>query len=221
MRTIIYVDGFNFHYNCVKGTSYRWLNLKKLFENLLGSQYEIIGIKYFTAEVKNNYQKWELQKNYFDALQASIPEITFHYGDYVERRYRLKLAEPPKDAKPPHKKLAVKDNKVAVMKKEEKCSDVNLATNMLNDAWLDKYDCAVLVSNDLDLAESMRLIRQYHPRKMLGLINPSFVSERKTLKILDENAHFTRRIRRKNLLIKCQLPEKIPNTSLQKPEKWK
>jgi len=37
-----------------------------------------------------------------------------------------------------------------------KGSDVNLAVHLLNDSLLDKYDCAVIVSNDSDLAESLR-----------------------------------------------------------------
>ena len=46
-----------------------------------------------------------------------------------------------------------------VYKTEEKGSDVNLALHVLNDAWLDQYDCAVIVSNDSDLAESLRLVK--------------------------------------------------------------
>lgn len=46
------------------------------------------------------------------------------------------------------------------------------AVHLLNDAWLDRYDCAVVVSNDSDLAEAMRLIREHHPSKLLGLVFP-------------------------------------------------
>lgn len=33
-RSIIYVDGFNFYYGAVRGTSHKWLNLERLFERL-------------------------------------------------------------------------------------------------------------------------------------------------------------------------------------------
>ena len=46
-----------------------------------------------------------------------------------------------------------------VIKTEEKGSDGNLAVHLLNDGWLDAYDCAVVVSNDSDIAEAMRLVR--------------------------------------------------------------
>ena len=88
-----------------------------------------------------------------------------------------------------------------VIKTEEKGSDVNLAVHLLNDAWLDKYDCAVIVSNDSDLAESLRLIKEQH-KKIVGLFvcwkhHPS--------RELMRYADFTKRIRRKVLSI-SQLP---------------
>lgn len=60
---------------------------------------------------------------------------------------------------------------VDIIKTEEKGSDVNLAVHLLNDGWLDAYDCAVVVSNDSDLAEAMRLVKArkanwpYHARQ--------------------------------------------------------
>ena len=50
---------------------------------------------------------------------------------------------------------------VYVIRTEEKGTDVNLAVNLLNDMWLDKYDCAVIISNDSDLAEAMCLVRKH------------------------------------------------------------
>lgn len=61
---------------------------------------------------------------------------------------------------------------VEIIKTEEKGSDVNIAVHMLNDAWLDEYDCAVVVSNDSDLAEAMKLIKIHHPTKVIGLLTP-------------------------------------------------
>ena len=49
---------------------------------------------------------------------------------------------------------------VKVIRAEEKGSDVNLATNLLNDAWKDQYDAAFVVSSDPDLKEGMRLAKQ-------------------------------------------------------------
>ena len=41
----------------------------------------------------------------------------------------------------------------------------------MNDAWSNKFDCAVVVSNDSDLKESLRIATQ-DLRKVIGVINP-------------------------------------------------
>jgi len=51
LRTSIYVDGFNLYYRALRRTSYKWLNLHKLCEDLLSPQNEITRIRYFTAPV--------------------------------------------------------------------------------------------------------------------------------------------------------------------------
>ena len=35
MRTIVYVDGFNLYYGAVRGTPYKWLDLRALFTRIL------------------------------------------------------------------------------------------------------------------------------------------------------------------------------------------
>ncbi len=51
-RTYISIDGLNFYYGLVKGTPYRWLDLKSLSVKVLPGDFETCKIKYFTAEVK-------------------------------------------------------------------------------------------------------------------------------------------------------------------------
>ena len=78
-RTIIYVDGFNLYYGCLRKTSYKWLNLKVLFQNLLNENHEIIKIKYFTAHIsarEGNNDARLRQKYYLQALQAYLPGLS-------------------------------------------------------------------------------------------------------------------------------------------------
>ena len=42
---------------------------------------------------------------------------------------------------------------------EEKGSDVNLAAHLLNDGWQDRYDAALLVTQDTDLCEPARMVK--------------------------------------------------------------
>ena len=50
VKAVIYVDGFNLYYGCLKGTPYRWLDLQAFAQKMLPRD-EIAGIKYFTAIV--------------------------------------------------------------------------------------------------------------------------------------------------------------------------
>ena len=60
---------------------------------------------------------------------------------------------------------------VKVIKTEEKGSDVNLATHLLHDAHTAKFDIGVVISNDSDLLEPIKLVR-HHLKKQVGVLNP-------------------------------------------------
>ena len=212
MRTYIYIDGFNFYYGAVKGTPYKWLDIKKLFELLLNPKNKIISIKYFTARVSGKIDPDQpiRQKTFIRALQKHIPEISVHYGEFLSHNVFMPLAYQI------DKNLFGKAIKFAsVIKTEEKGSDVNLALHLLNDAWLNLYDCAVVVSNDSDLAESLKLVKTQH-KKIIGLITPSNTHPSRELM---QYADFNKRIR-KGVLAASQLPDPIPGTNIKKPSAW-
>lgn len=163
LRTIIYIDGFNYHYRAVKKSPFKWLDFKSLFTKILSSNHQITQIKYFTALVSGKYNasKPLKQQVYLRALQTYIPEIKIYYGHFLTHEVFPPSADP-----------ADINKSVKIIKTEEKGSDVNIAVHLLNDAWLNEYDCGLIVSNDSDLAESMKLVRKYHPTKILGLVMP-------------------------------------------------
>ena len=103
-----------------------------------------------------------------------------------------------------------------VVRTEEKASDVNLAVHLLNDSWLDAYDCAVVVTNDSDIAEAMRLVKQHH-HKLIGLATPG---NRHPSRQLMAHADFSLHIRNKTVLQQSQLPLVIPGTTIRKPTAW-
>jgi uncharacterized LabA/DUF88 family protein len=207
MRTKIYIDGFNFYYRAVKKTPYKWLDLMALMEKLLSPNNQIIEIKYFTALVsgQRDPQKPINQQTYLRALKAYIPQLNIFYGHFLTHHVYAELAKPTANQKA-----------VQIVKTEEKGSDVNIAVHLLNDAWLNDYDCAVVVSNDSDLAEAMRLVKLYHPTKLIGLIMPG---DGHPSKELMKHSDFIKRVR-KGVLLNSQLPNPIPNTNLFKPHGW-
>jgi hypothetical protein len=48
-RTIVYVDGFNLYYRCLRGTPHKWLDLLALSRSILRPSNDIVRIRYFTA----------------------------------------------------------------------------------------------------------------------------------------------------------------------------
>lgn len=38
MRAYVYVDGFNLYYRALRGTTYKWLNIRALAESLLSPE---------------------------------------------------------------------------------------------------------------------------------------------------------------------------------------
>lgn len=206
MRTNIYIDGFNFYYLAVKGTPYKWLDFKVLFTQLLGPKHNILAIKYYTAIVSGikDPQQPVRQNIYLNALQAYIKEFSVYFGSFSTTNKKMPLVQPFNNIKFAN-----------VIKTEEKGSDVNLAVHLVNDAWKNNYDCAVIVSNDSDLYEAMRIVKDELNKKVGLIILPGGHPSVTLLKC----ATFKKAIR-ENLLKSSQLPNQIPNTNIYKPANW-
>ena len=217
-RTYVYIDGLNFYYGLVKNTPYRWLDFKSLFVRLLPRNLEILKIKYFTARVRafpQDPQAPHRQRVYLRALEVFIPEIEIHYGTFLVNERKRKLTQPLFDASGKVLEYAT------VIEPEEKGSDVNLAVHLLNDAWLDCYDWAVVVSNDSDLAEALRLVKEQGKKILLvpTISSTGKVQMKKPTAKLSQYADAIRYIH-PSALRKSQLPEVIPGTNLHRPPEW-
>lgn len=207
-RTIIYIDGFNLYYGALKGTQFKWLDLQTLFYKLLGEHHFITEIKYFTARVsarEGDPDAPNRQDAYLNALQAHISNINIYYGHFLTNLVKAKVSNPPKGC----------PNIVTIIDTKEKGSDVNLALHILNDAWHDRYDCAVLVSNDSDIAEALKFVKNEHKKK-IGLIIPG---HRHPSRVLMKYKDFMKEIRHA-VLADSQLPSPIPGTTIYKPASW-
>ena len=214
MRTHIYIDGFNFYYGAVKGSPYKWLDFKALFTYLLDEKHNITCIKYFTARVsgKIDHDQPLRQETYLRALKKYIPELKVYKGQFTTHTKVLPLAHNLKQ--PMYRDRAFY---VPIIKTEEKGSDVNLAVHLLNDSWRNEFDSAIVVSNDSDLAESLRFVSQ-HKNRVIGVINPRI--NKIPARTLMKYANFYKVIRSGVLKI-SQLPDPIPGTTIHKPEAWK
>lgn len=206
-RTFVYVDGFNLYYRALKHTGFKWLNLKALAETLLISENKIESIKYYTARVSGaaNSGSPRRQQIYLSALRT-IPEVQIFQGSFLANTIRRPLANPgPGDPKV----VEVRDSK-------EKGSDVKLAVHMVNDAWKDAFDVAIVISNDTDLCEPIRIVREER-RKKVGLICPAASAASALVK----ESTFVRHLRPEHLAA-SQFAQTLagPNGPIIKPSEW-
>lgn len=200
----VYIDGMNLFYGCLKGSPYKWLDPVALSKALL-PQDEINTVHYFTAKViptPHNPHAHIRQTIYLRAL-STLPEMRIHLGYYRRDRVRMPVADPP-------------PNTIEVLKTEEKGSDVNLATELLFDAFDQACQKQLVITNDSDLAGPIKRVRQRF-RLPLGIANPGAGRRRAARLTCD----FYRDIR-PGALAACQLPPVIKDAAGQfhKPAQW-
>jgi uncharacterized LabA/DUF88 family protein len=209
LRANVYVDGFNLFRGLLKGQPRcKRLDLRALSERMFPA-YEIGRIRYFTARVTATPRdpgKSQRQQTYIRALQT-LPELHVHYGHFLPKTVTGSLLD--SHGKPTWVMETVRTS-------EEKGSDVNLATYLLLDAFGKHYDTAVVISNDSDLVEPCRRVRQrfgvavdiLNPTLYESLVLKRIASSYRSLKLSDVQS--------------CQLPPVIVHArgTIRKPSSW-
>jgi hypothetical protein len=144
-----------------------------------------------------------IRQNYYLRALATLPEVRIHLGYYRRDRVRMPVANPP-------------PNTIEVFKTEEKGSDVNIATELLCDAFDQACQKQLVITNDSDLAGPIQRVRRRF-RMPLGIANPGAGRRRATRLIGD----FHRNIR-PSALAACQLPLLLKDAAGQftKPRPW-
>ncbi len=208
MRTYVYVDGFNLYYGAVKDTPYKWLNILQLCQLLLPRN-QILKIKYFTALVTarpGDPDQPNRQQIYLRALRT-IPDLEIIYGHFLEHEVMMPVAG----------SLASSPHYVKVIKTEEKGSDVNIAAHMISDGYKGAYQISILLSNDSDLVEPVKIVRN-ELKLPVGVLNPRPTSPSHELR---KFATFVKPIR-SGVLAASQFPRTLADSkgSFYKPPKW-
>ena len=208
LKTYAYVDGFNLYYRALKGTQCKWLNIDALLR-IVYPKNTIICIRYFTANVKplpHDPNQPTRQRVYLRALRT-LPNVKIHLGQFTSHEVRLPMVST----------LGTNAVRFArVLKSEEKGSDVNLAAHLVNDAHLGRFEAAIVVTNDSDLIEPIRIVTQ-GVGLPVGVLNPC-----------SQPAGGLRRaatfytVLRKNIPSRCQFPAQMNDKggSFQKPQTW-
>lgn len=205
MKISVYIDGFNLYYGSLRNTPYRWLNISAL-SNFLFPKHDIKKIKYFTAQLKvrggdKNIDKPVRQQIYWRALRT-LPEVEIIEGFFLVHPVLMKRVDGKGNAN--------------VFKTEEKGTDVKLASHLLHDAHNGEFEMAVVISNDSDLAEPIRMVTQ--DLKLPVIVVSPF--ERNTLALA--RVATSRKQIRKGILKISQFPDKLTDAVgvFKKPDTW-
>ena len=181
--------------------------MRKLCELLLPKN-DVTNIKYFTARVsaRPSDPNQAVRQQLFLRAIAMLPGLSIHYGHFLSHVVRMPVAIAP----------GQRQQYARVVKTEEKGSDVNLATHLLHDAHMGRFEVAVVVSNDSDLLEPIRIVRE-QLGKTVGILNPHPRPSRALLPHID----FIKQIR-PGVLRASQFPIELRDArgTFTKPQSW-
>jgi len=203
-RVIGYVDGFNLYFG-LRDSGWRrfyWLDPHLLFLNLLKPGQTLVAVKYFTARISahpRDPDKHRRQGTWLEAVE-SRPRTTVFYGHYLPKAQRCLKCGATWTAH------------------EEKMTDVNIAVELLRDAYDDAFDTALVVSADSDLAPPVEaVVTRFSTKRVIVIAPPNRQSKK-----LESVASASFRLGRKTLQ-DSQLPDEYPKPDgyvLRRPPSW-
>lgn len=161
-RTIVYIDGFNLYYRALLGSRHKWLNLVALAQASLPAASQVTAVNYYTAHVsgRTDPEAPKRQHAYLRAL-STLPGLSIHFGKFLTNKKWAGLVMPGPNFRPVPRTMTIEPAPVVafVWKTEEKGSDVNLGVHLVRDAFLGKFEEAAVLTNDTDLCEPIRIVR--------------------------------------------------------------
>ena len=201
-RVMAYVDGFNLYFGLkAKGWKrYYWLDVKKLADNLTLDHQRVIDMRYFTSRIIGPRDKQKRQTTYLEALETVNGPI-IRYGQFYSQQFTCPICK-GRDKVP-----------------AEKMTDVNIATEILVDAFQDNFDTLLLITADSDLVPPLKAIRTLFAEKRLIV---TFPPERVSTELKNvANGHI---YISKETLAKSQMPDivqKADGFELKRPDRWR
>ncbi len=210
-RSIVYIDGFNLYYGAMKDSSCKWLNLQTYFERLRQDD-DIQKIWYFTALVSGAAAS--RQQPYLEAL-STLSKVEIKYGLFKDKTDKTQKCKVTSCTLP----SSQKKYKVP----EEKGTDVNIALQMLDDAYQGLCDRIILVSGDSDLVPAIELIKKRHTKIKISVYIPATNPKRGAATELRNSADNDHTLAPNNLMVQSQFPVNVIISStriITKPSTW-
>jgi hypothetical protein len=161
-RLIVYIDGYNWYHAIFKRhPEWKWLNINSFFKALRPHE-DVVAIKMFSALVvptAEDPSARERQERYFRALRT-LPGVEVILGVFQPREVQCRA--------------------VCLQRytfQEEKKTDVNIAVEILSDAFQDRSDAICVVSGDSDVQPAIEWVARNKPQVGIYLYIPSLPSD--------------------------------------------
>lgn len=154
-RVIAYIDGYNLYFGLLDARlqTSRWLDLHGVSTALLKPGQRLDLVRYFTTSVRNDPDAAKRQAVFIDALRAR-GGIEIDFGVFLSKPVTCRRCNNQWN------------------KNEEKRTDVNIAVRLLNDAYDDLFDMALVVSGDSDLVPIVESVSERFPHKRVIVASP-------------------------------------------------
>jgi uncharacterized LabA/DUF88 family protein len=203
-RVAMYVDGFNLFHGMKQrhGKRYYWLDIAAIAQFCLDPGQALVAVHYFTSRIRasaSNAPDRLRQNTYIDALTARGAQV--HEGHFLAKSRRCNACSAMWESY------------------EEKMTDVNIATELIVDAYNDRFDVAFLVSGDSDLTSPIQRIRSTFPNKQVVVLFPPARHSKQLQKTANGVLTLS-----EALLRKSQLPLTVTTASgyvLTRPQHWR
>lgn len=194
-RVRCYIDGFNFYHavNDLKENHLKWVDLWRLSSLFIDkTRQQLDGVHYFTAYAKWLPNSFKRHIAFVRAQEAS--GVSVDVSEFYE-----------KTRKCPKCKKYYKGH-------EEKQSDVKMATCLLDHAYNDGFDRALLLTRDSDLTPAVKLVRGRFPQKKLLIVAPPGRRHSKALAQVVASKKYLKKILKIHLE-NSLLPREVKNES--------
>ena len=153
-RVIAYIDGFNL-YHALQDTGedhLKWLNIWSLMTSLLQNDEQLTKVYYFSAYAPWRASSYKRHQTYVRALEISgVNPVMGNFKAKNRSCYQCGSQW---------------------LDHEEKETDVNIAMNIICDAYDDNFDRCVLVTSDSDLVPVLKILNSKFSKKSVLVATP-------------------------------------------------
>jgi len=201
LRVIAYVDGYNLYYGlrAKRWKKYYWLNIQKLVQQFIRPHQTLVATKYFTTIIKYPNDTRQRQQVFLEALKT-LPDFQIYYGHFLS------------DV------ITCRNCGHTYTTYHEKMTDVNIAVELMQDAFKDHFDLAFLLSADSDLVSPISSVQKSFPGKQVICIFPPKRSSYALKQVSNGILHIGR-----NELAKSIFPDRVlkDGITLRRPPNWR